>query len=311
MKIIALLAVSALFSALPAHALVGGAIDDNLAGSPWAGVGAVSVNGNVFSGALIDRQHVLTAAHVVGGQTPGNVSFTLNVGGNLTHSINASAINIFPGYTGTAAGPGGVWYDDLAIITLSAPVTGVVPAYGLYGGALKNQTLTLVGYGSGGDGRNGATIGANASTKRIGRNRVDQLFMDDDKGTHDEVFMFDFDGPDASSNVFGSNTSTNLTLGSKIEAQYASGDSGGPVFVEDGGVWKIAGIATFNGSTTLSSGSNVKFGSIGGGTIVASYIPWIEATVAAPIPEPSAWLMMLAGLGLVGAAKLVGAKTLD
>lgn len=309
MRIIALLLAGvSLLGVMPAHALVGGAVDSNTATSPWAGVGAVTVKGNVFSGALIDNQHVLTAAHIVGGQTPGNVSFTLNVGGNLSHTFNASAINIFPGYTGTAPGPGGVWYDDLAIITLSAPVPGVVPVYGLYGGPLTNQTIILVGYGSGGDGVNGATISGNASTKRVGQNRVDQLFVDDDGKTGDEVFVFDFDGPDASSNVFGPNTPPNLTLGPTVEAQYAGGDSGGPVFVEDNGVWKIAGIAGFNGSTDQSSGSNVKHGSIGGGTIVASYIPWIEATVAAPIPEPSAWLMMLVGLGLVGGVKIGQAR---
>lgn len=299
-----------LFSALPAHALVGGTTDANLSSSPWAGVGAVSVNGNVFSGALIDSQHVLTAAHVVSGQTgnPGNVSFTLNVGGDLTHTFTAAAITVFPGYTGTTPGANGVWYDDLAIITLSAPATAGVPVYGLYNQSLKGQTLTLVGYGSGGDGFKGVTSGASTSVKRVGKNRVDQLFVDDDGGKHDEVFMFDFDGPNSSSNVFGTNSSPNLTLGASIEAQYASGDSGGPVFVEDGGVWKIVGVATFNGSTSLSSGSNVKFGSIGGGTVVASYIPWIEAAVVTPIPEPSAWLMMLVGIGLVGAIKIRQAR---
>ena len=306
MKIVALLASLALFSALPAHALVGGAIDANLAGSPWAGVGAVSINGNVFSGALIDSQHVLTAAHVVGGQTgtPGNVTFTLNVGGNLTHTLSVAAIHVFPGYSGTAPGTNGVWHDDLAIITLSTPVTGGVPVYGLYGNSLNNQTLTVVGYGSGGDGVNGVISGANASVKRVGQNRVDRLLVDDDGGQRDEVFMFDFDGPDSSSNVFAPNSPSNLTLGASIEAQYAGGDSGGPVFVEDNGVWKIAGMATFNGGTSLSSGSNVKFGSIGGGTVVAAYLPWVESTLAAPVPEPHTWLMLLAGLGLVGAAKM-------
>lgn len=300
-----------LFAAMPAHALVGGAVDPNTAASPWAGVGAVSVNGGTFSGALIGDRYVLTAAHVVGGQvgTPGNVSFMLNMGGDLTHTLSATAIAVFPGYTGTTPGPDGVWHDDLAIITLSAPVAGAVPTYGLYGRTLNNQTLTLVGYGGGGDGVNGVTSGANASVKRVGQNRVDVLLKDDDGGASSEVFMFDFDGPDASSNVFGPPRSrANLTLGADIEAQYAGGDSGSPVFVNDKGVWKIAGIGTFNGRTSASSGSNVLFGSVGGGTVVASYLPWIESTIgstlAAPVPEPHAWLMLLAGMGLVGAARL-------
>jgi hypothetical protein len=288
-----------------ARALVGGNVDVNSAGSLWAGVGAVSINGGIFSGALLDSQHVLTAAHVVGGQvaTPGNVSFTLNVGGNLTHTLSATAITVFPGYAGTAPGADGVWHDDLAIVTLSAPIAGAVPMYDLYGGSLSSQTLTVVGYGGGGDGVSGVTSGANASVKRVGKNRVDELLKDDDGGQHDEIFVFDFDGPDSSSNVFGPPISANLTLGATIEAQFAGGDSGSPVFVNDNGVWKIAGIAAFNGNTRLSSGSNVLFGSIGGGTVVASYLPWIESTLAAPVPEPHAWLMLVAGLGLVGAAR--------
>jgi hypothetical protein len=302
-NIICGLAFAAALGNTSAFALVGGSVDANTADSLWAGVGAVSINGSVFSGALLDSQHVLTAAHVVGGQvgTPGNVSFTLNVGGDLTHTLSATAIAVFPGFTGTAPGDDGVWHDDLAIITLSAPVADTVPVYDLYGGGLGGQTLTLVGYGGGGDGIDGVTSGASASVKRVGQNRVDDLLVDDDGGPFAEIFMFDFDGPDSSSNVFGSPIPANLTLGATVEAQFAGGDSGGPVFVNDDGVWKIAGIATFNGSTQFSSGSSVLFGSIGGGTVIASYLPWIESTLA--VPEPHMWLMMLAGLGLVGAAR--------
>lgn len=302
-KQIALAVIAALVST-SAFALVGGSVDANTASSPWAGVGAITINGGVYSGALIDSTHVLTAAHVVGGQVdaPGNVNFSLNVGGDLTQTLSASAITLYPGFTGTTPGADGVWHDDLAIITLSAPVTGGVPTYGLYGGSLSAQTITLVGYGGGGDGVNGATSGANASVKRVGQNRVDLQLVDDDGGSSNEVFVFDFDGPTRTTNYFGNaNLTSNQTLGATIEAQYASGDSGSPVFVNDHGVWKIAGIGTFNGSTTGVTGSNVLFGSIGGGTIVSSYMPWITSTLAAPVPEPQTWMLLLAGMALVGA----------
>lgn len=301
------LALVAALGQSSAFALVGGSVDANLADSPWAGVGAITINGNVYSGVLLDSQHVLTAAHVVAGQagTPGNVSFSLNVGGSLTHTYSASAISVYGGYTGTAPGADGVWHDDLAIVRLAAPVTAGVSGYGLYSGSLTNQTLTLVGYGGGGDGVNGVTSGANASVKRVGQNNVDAQFVDDDGGAFNEVFLFDFDGPDSSTNYFGAdNKPGNGTLGEFVEAQFAGGDSGSPVFVDDNGVWKIAGIANFNGTTSLSGDSGVLFGSIGGGAIVAPYQTWIQTVTA--VPEPETWLMLLAGLGLVGWRARVG-----
>mgnify|MGYP000032274234 CR=1 FL=1 len=288
----------ALFVALPAHAIVGGPADANVAASPWAGVGAVSVNGGTFSGALIGSRYVLTAAHVVGGVPAGKVSFTLNAeAGSQVYA--AESIAVFPGFAGTKPGADGMWHDDLALIRLAAPVDASVPVYALYGGALAGRIVTLVGYGGGGDGANGVIRGANAAVKRVGQNRVDGLLADDDGGSAREIFLFDFDGTDASSNVFGPAIAANLTLGATREAQFAGGDSGSPVFVNDDGVWKIAGIAAFNGSTTAMPGSNVLFGAIGGGTVVASYIPWIE-TAMTPVPEPHAWLMLLAGLGMIG-----------
>lgn len=288
----------ALFVTLPAHAIVGGLADADLAASPWAGVGAVSVNGSTFSGALIGSRYVLTAAHVVGGAPAGKVSFTLNAeAGSQVYA--AESIVVFPGFAGTRPGADGIWHDDLALIRLAAPVDASVPVYGLYGGSLANETVTLVGYGGGGDGVKGVTSGARTTVRRVGRNRVDKLLADDDGGSAREIFVFDFDGPDAASNVFGPPDKANLTLGETIEAHYAGGDSGSPVFVRDKGAWKIAGIAAFNGGTPISSGSNVLFGAIGGGTVVASYIPWVE-TAMAPVPEAHAWWMLLAGLGVIG-----------
>jgi secreted trypsin-like serine protease len=262
-------------------------------------VGAVTVNGGIYSGALIGSQHVLTAAHVVGGAAAGNVAFVVNSeSGSQVYSVQS--IMVFPGYNGTATGSDGVWHDDLAVIRLATPVAGNVPAYDLYTGPLNGQTIQLAGYGGSGDGVNGVTGGASSSVRRIGQNKVDELLVDDDDSVADEVFLFDFDGPDAASNVFGPDIPANFTLGSSVEVQFAGGDSGSPVFVNDNGEWKLAGIAAFNGSVTGLPGSNVLFGAIGGGTVVAPYVPWIESAMV-PVPEPDVWLSLLAGLGVMGA----------
>jgi secreted trypsin-like serine protease len=277
-------------------------VDANSADSPWAGVGAVKVNGGTFSGALVGDRYVLTAAHVVDGASAGDVQFVLNAGSDASQTLTAESITVFPGYAGTATGIDGVWHDDLALIRLTAPAAAGVPVYDLYLGTLAGKTVALAGYGAGGDGASGATVAGDDSVKRAGQNRVDQLLSDDDGSGVDEVFLFDFDGPDASSNVYGPDIPANLTLGASVEAQYAGGDSGSPMFVLDSGVWKLAGVAAFNGSVTGLPGSNVLFGSIGGGGLVAPYAGWIDATISAPIPEPQAWTMLLAGLALVGAA---------
>lgn len=280
------LALLTALSSSSALALVGGSVDDNTSFSDWAGVGSISIGGNYYSGVMLDSTHVLTAAHVVFGQesTASNVSFSLNAG-SLSQTLTASSISVYSGYTGTTPGPDNVWHDDLAVITLSSAITGV-SGYGLYSGSMSGQTITMVGYG-----------GTGSTVKKVGENVVDLVLKDDDgaaNNTNWEVFVFDFDGPDSSSNYFGTNKPSNLTLGAGIEAQYTGGDSGSPVFIKVNGVWQIAGIGTF------STGQN--YGELGGGTIVKSYIPWINEQMAAPVPEPQTWTMLLVGMGLVGAA---------
>ncbi len=300
----------AVFAAMPAHALVGGTVDYNLASSPWAGVGAVKVNGGTYSGALIGDRFVLTAAHVVGNAAPGQVQFVLNAGGAASQTLSAESIHVFPGYLGTMPGPDGVWHDDLALVRLAAPAAAGVPIYDLYDGPLEGKTASLVGYGAGGDGVNGVTIARDANVKRAGQNRIDVMLVDDDGGAYYEIFQFDFDGPDATTNVFGANDDPlNASLGAAVEAQYAGGDSGSPMFVDDNGIWKLAGVAAFNGRVTEPPGSFDTFGAIGGGGIVAPYATWIQETMAAPVPEPEIGLMLLAGLGVLGWARLRQAET--
>ncbi len=295
----------AAFAALPAHALIGGTVDSNLASSPWAGVGAVKVNGGTYSGALIGDRFVLTAAHVVGNAAPGQVQFVLNVDDAASQTLSAESIHVFPGYLGTMPGPDGVWHDDLALIRLAEPAAAGVPIYDLYDGPLEGKTASLVGYGAGGDGVNGVTVGPDDNVKRAGQNRIDVMLVDDDGGAYYEIFQFDFDGPDATTNTFGAaDDPLNASLGAEIEAQYAGGDSGSPMFVNDNGIWKLAGVAAFNGRVIDPSANFVTFGAIGGGAIVAPYATWIQETISAPVPEPEIGLMLLAGLGLLGWVKV-------
>lgn len=291
-----------LFLATPSYALMGGSgIDANTVDSPWAGVVSISPSqGGTFSGALIGDQYVLTAAHVVYGNrnTPGGLIFNINHGGNLTQRISAESVAIHPSYTtgNTAWDSKFAWNDDVAVVKLSSPVAAGVPIYPLYAGPLAlHDTLTFVAYGAAGDGATGAvTTPGNPSVKRVGMNKVDALLPDVEGSGRIEVLLFDFDGPDATSNFFKPDSAENLTLGSAVEAQYAGGDSGSPIFVKDHGVWKISGIGAFNGGNELVCDKdplgkpihcvNTKFGSIGGGMVVAPYVGWIQSQMAPPAP---------------------------
>jgi hypothetical protein len=289
----------ALCAVSPVRAIVGGApdlepaddpaqrADSNTAESPWAGVGSVSIYQpgtesphGTYTATAIDPWHVLTAAHVVYGKSPADVRFNLNYGGDLTHQIPASEIHVHPDYAGFRPDPrSGVVHDDLAVVRLSASLPFGVPMYRILPVPPPARiVLTLVGYGSGGDGVHGVTVGGSPSVKRVGRNVLDHALRDNGGSGAFEVYLFDFDGPDASTNRMGG-----LTLGNGVEAMLAGGDSGSPAFVPGPqGGWWLVGVNTF---VSPGGPGRDKFGAVGGGVLLYSYVHWIESVIQAHAPH--------------------------
>ena len=74
-----------------------------------------------------------------------------------------------------------------------------------------------------------------------------------------EVYVFDFDGSDETTNILGGGT-----LGNDIETTLGFGDSGGPAFIFADGTYQLAGINTFIARFTGYSYSPPLFGSAGG-----------------------------------------------
>lgn len=297
---------------LPAHAILAGdpagtpvdapalREDPNTVTSPWAGVGNIAVGDKSFSAALISPRHVITAAHVVNGAKPENVTFILNAGGVASHRLAAGVIYVNPGYQGFVPSADGIVHDDLAIVELAEAAPADIPYYTPYFGELVPGTpLTLVGYGATGDGVHGVT-GNKANTKRTGRNAADVFALDDDGSDRIEAFLFDFDGPDAASNRFGG-----TTLGNNVETTLAGGDSGSPALLKINGAWQLAGVSTFVSHFKDGPTQPGVFGTGGGGMVVSGYAEWMMQTQAlvrpvSPVPEPAPVARWLPGLLLLG-----------
>ncbi len=308
---LAAVAVATILVALgmrPASAIMAGAspdspalrVDGNTAGSPWRGVGSVVVKGVPYSGVLITPNHALTAAHVVGGAAPADVTFVLQPGTAVPVALAAESITRFPG----AAFP----YDDLAIVHLRTPAPpGAIPYPVRTAPVATGQIVTLVGFGASGHGDTGVSVIASSSVKRVGGNRIDAIVSSlDDSGRTSTFFVHDFDGPS------GNGATGGPTLGNTFETGAAGGDSGSPVFAELDGVTWLIGITTFVASTTAGQPVNYRFGTLGGGMLLSDvrFIEWLQATTgntlvtAAPdaeVPAGPLWALgLLAGTLAIG-----------
>lgn len=260
-----------LFSPFCAAVVGGVGVDPNTAESPWAGVGAVEIGNGHFSGALIGPRHVLTAAHVVAGRPIEQVAFRLNRG-DAAPPIPARAIHIHPDYRGTVRG--GIWHDDLAIIELRRPAPAGTPVYPLYSDlGLQNAQIVFVGYGGAGDGVDGPVIASSPSVKRIGYNRIKALTGKPGGMRRPDVFLFEFDAPTNPQQRDGPQGA----WGDGLEATFAGGDSGAPVFVFNHGGWRIMGVAAFVMAAPDRSG---RYGSMAGGMLLPSYLSWVTKVLA-------------------------------
>jgi hypothetical protein len=213
----------------------------------------------------------------VAGRQPEEVSFNLNYGADLSHRIGAQTVFVHPAYAGFKPDPkSGVVHDDLAVIRLQDVVPFGVPLYAIpRRSAVRHIVITLVGYGAAGDGVQGVHTSGSPAVKRVGKNVIDAVLRGAAGSGAPEVYLFDFDGPDASSNRLGGGS-----LGNDIEAMVAGGDSGSPAFVPGPqGRWLLVGVNTF---VAPASPARQRFGAIGGGMLLAAYADWIDSVRDVP-----------------------------
>ena len=277
-------------------------VDANTITSAFAGVVSITLTSDgvplgSVSGAAIDARHILTAAHVLNAiiapglppSGPEDYSVHLNFGSDNSHVFSVLRMTVHPDWV--RGDEFANINDDLGIITLTEDLPGGVPIYPLYRRpAQRGEVLTLVGYGDSGNPIYGyETRVLNKTVKRQGSNVLDEFVEDDEGSGQNEVFVYDFDGPDATTNFLGG-----PTLGNVVETLIGDGDSGSPAFVFADNQWQIAGVNTFTagGPDFPPFTTPPAFGSLGGGVLVHPYLDWIDATVRADAPEPGSLILM-------------------
>ncbi len=239
----------------------------------FAGVVAMGFGGGIYcTGVLIAPTTVLSARHC--GPAAGEfVRFGTSFGSGVFTSNIASVL--YPG-GGTPGSPllnGG----DVAIVTLATAVPGsIATPY-----TLSDETTSLVGLPVVTVGFGGRGVGSTGATgidglRRGGTNVLDRYGAAVNSGSNiggtANIFSTDFDNPAGTSNTLG-------WLGSSVtatsfEATTAGGDSGGPLFVDNGGQWTLIGV--LSGGTT----NNSVYGDISWWTGVAPFRTQIEAAAA-------------------------------
>lgn len=265
------------------------------ANSLFSGVVALGFSGGQYcTGVLIAPTTVLSARHC--GPLAGEfVRFGTSYA-SPTFSSNIQSV-FFPA-GGTENSPllnGG----DLAIVTLAQAVPGSIATPFLLTdetSSLSGLSVATLGYGRRGIGSTGAT--GSDGILRGGSNVLDfygaAVNSSSVIANTANIFSTDFDNPAGTSNTLG-------WLGSQaaatsFEATTARGDSGGPLLVDSGGQWILAGV--LSGGTT----NNSVYGDISWWTGVAPYRAQIEAAggvFTSVVPEPGTYGLMLLGLGLV------------
>lgn len=255
-----------------------------------------TAGGSYCSGVLVSPTVVLSARHcgpLIGEQVRFGTQFSAS-----TLNVGISGVS-FPG-GGTSGSPllNGA---DVAIVTLASAVPLSIATPFLLTAdttALLGAQVVTIGYGARGIGSTGATLGSGfrfGGTNVLDRYGLAVNTASTIAGTAN-IFSTDFDNPTGTSNTLGWAGSS--PVATATEATTAGGDSGGPLLTLIGGQWAVMGV--LSGGTT----GNSPYGDISWWTGVAPFSTQIAAAggmFISVVPEPGSYLLMLIGLGLVGA----------
>ena len=269
--------------------VVGAYYSDASTTSDSAFNGVVSINfpnGDLIgSGALMfGGNYILTAAHVVTDDAGQKISGTINFYPNSSNiflppiSFTAADISIVQGYV-----PNGrnIVPNDVAVINITGKAPSGITGYELYRSNDEiGKSFTMVGFGLTGNGTDGASPNT-TGTKRIGINTFEATGTDVNQPALFKDLVYDFDNGTPAGNRLLNTYSVDSTTGETssnilIETGTASGDSGGPGFINSNGRLLIAGIVSGN---TINS----PFTGIGYYSRVSAFADEIDGLTGGPV----------------------------
>ena len=241
----------------------------NEADSRDDGVGRITHNDRIYTGTLIDRRYVVTAAHAVD-----KLPF-------MHFELNGESRRVTDWYVPDTWQRNPIGGNDIAVLRLGRPITGSTPHPIQRVDPEIGEDAAIVGYGNTGVGATGQDL-LTGGERRAGYNRIDGLFLDRERLLRLDADV-DPDDPNWPGPFPEYDGSEDFPIG--LEYLPAAGDAGGASLLGA----NLAGVHSL-GIGMLDGVSNSSFTDYVVDTRVKHWSSWIDRVIAArkagePVPD--------------------------